>query len=113
MDSNKTLLLKSQCFTLKHELSEKPIMIIFYQRKNCETNRKTGRGVKDMSKSVSSDEFWAYLQREYFYRFPKATHDEAMAFLMRFTEVSKNSTKEGATIIEELFEEERQRRERR
>jgi len=59
-----------------------------------------------MSKSVSSDEFWAY-------RFPKATHDEAMAFLMRFTEVSKNSTKEGATIIEELFEEERQRRERR
>lgn len=46
-----------------------------------------------MSKSVSSDEFWAYLQREYFYRFPKATHDEAMAFLMRFTEVSKNSTK--------------------
>ncbi|EIW2162948.1 hypothetical protein JFG62_12760 [Enterococcus faecalis] len=69
--------------------------------------------MKDMSKSVSSDEFWAYLQREYFYRFPKATHDEAMAFLMRFTEVSKNSTKEGATIIEELFEEERQRRERR
>ena len=43
-----------------------------------------------MSKSLSSDEFWAYLQREYFYRFPKATHDEAMAFLMRFTEVSKN-----------------------
>ncbi|EMG1553170.1 TPA: hypothetical protein IU347_002843 [Enterococcus faecalis] len=69
--------------------------------------------MKNMSKSVSSDEFWAYLQREYFYRFPKATHDEAMAFLMRFTEVSKNSTKEGGIIIEELFEEERKRRERR
>ena len=54
--------------------------------------------------------FWEWLQIDYFSRFPDATNDDVTKFLLRFTEASKNSTKEGSKIIEELFEEERKRR---
>ena len=54
--------------------------------------------------------FWEWLQIDYFARFPDATNDDVTKFLLRFTEASKNSTKEGSKIIEELFEEERKRR---
>lgn len=47
--------------------------------------------------------FWEWLQIDYFSRFPDATNDDVTKFLLRFTEASKNSTKEGSKIIEELF----------
>ncbi|MGH2176873.1 hypothetical protein, partial [Enterococcus faecalis] len=53
--------------------------------------------------------FWEWLQIDYFSRFPGATNDDVTKFLLRFTEASKNSNKEGSKIIEELFEEERKR----
>ncbi|EMW5404090.1 hypothetical protein [Enterococcus faecalis] len=59
-----------------------------------------------MKKKSNPSEFWIYLQREYFSRFPDANNDDVKEFMIRF-----NKTEGTEKNIEALFEEEQKRRE--
>lgn len=61
-----------------------------------------------MGKVDNPSDFWIYLQREYFARFPDANNDDVNEFLIRF-----NKTEGTEKSIETLFEEEKERRQRK
>ncbi|MGT9162137.1 hypothetical protein ACVV50_13520 [Enterococcus faecalis] len=61
-----------------------------------------------MEKIDNPSDFWIYLQREYFSRFPDANNDDVNEFLIRF-----NKTEGTDKNIETLFEEEKECRQRK
>lgn len=61
-----------------------------------------------MQNQDSTTDFWIYLQREYISRFPDANNDDVNEFLIRF-----NKTEGTEKNIEALFEEEKERRQRK
>lgn len=61
-----------------------------------------------MGKIDNPSDFWIYLQREYFSRFPDANNDDVNEFLIRF-----NTTEGTEKNIEALFVEEKERRQRK